>query len=129
LLARIWLVNHTQSIHFLKQQIFIQKFLAFVLLSVFAISVAPKAYFHDLVANHKDDVVTCTHPPTSAPCAHKEGFNCHFDDLVVTAPFLFQKTQVSFCTLLVNADRQTAYHSSYSPYSFSHTTGRGPPQV
>jgi hypothetical protein len=113
----------------LKQQTFIQKFLAFVLLSVFAISVAPKAYFHNLVANHKDDVVTtCTHPPTSAPCAHKEGFNCHFDDLVVTAPFLFQKTQYSFCILFAYANKQTAYYSSYSPYSFSHTTGRGPPQ-
>ncbi|MGN6165060.1 MAG: hypothetical protein ACTHOF_11035 [Flavisolibacter sp.] len=113
----------------MKQQAFIQKLLAFILLVVFAISTAPKAYFHDLVANHKDDIVNCTHLPTSAPCAHKQGFNCHFDDLVVTVPFLFQKTQISFCALLANADKQTVYLSSFSPYFFSHSTGRGPPQV
>lgn len=47
----------------------------------------PKSYFHDLVANHTDEVV-CSHPDEQTDCVHPQGYHCGFTDLVVTAPYL-----------------------------------------
>lgn len=56
-----------------------------MLLLIFSISVAPKAYFHDLIAHHKD-YSNCNDFHKNS-VLHKEGYNCHFDDLVVSTPF------------------------------------------
>lgn len=50
---------------------------------LFAFSVMPKTYLHDWVANHTDYYSFHSNDETVT----KTGFNCHCDDLVVSAPF------------------------------------------
>jgi len=106
----------------------IRKFLAFALLVVFTISIAPKSYFHDVIANHKD-VVSCDHPEQSSSCLHSKAFHCHFDDLVVTTSFLFEKNLYLFILIPTNRDKEPIYVSPYSQYSFSQSVDRGPPAI
>ncbi|HEU4634236.1 MAG TPA: hypothetical protein VFS22_09640 [Flavisolibacter sp.] len=110
----------------MRQQISIQKIIAFVLLVVFSISVAPKAYFHDAIAHHKD-VVVCHHPEGLSACVHSQPFHCHFDDLVVTAPFLIQAVPHSFFVEINYLDKQDQYNTSYTFSSLYQKAGRGPP--
>jgi hypothetical protein len=112
----------------LKQQSVIQKWVAFLLLVVFAISVTPKAYFHEVIARHKD-VSVCTHPPQAAHCIHKQGFNCHFDDLVVTAPFLLEKNNYSFDIIARYSNTSAVYKASFLACSLLQKKGRAPPAV
>jgi hypothetical protein len=112
----------------LKQQSVIQKWVASLLLVVFAISITPKAYFHEVIARHKD-VSVCTHPPQAAHCIHKQGFNCHFDDLVVTAPFLLGKAIDSFDSIARFPNMSSVYKESFLACSLLQKKGRAPPAV
>jgi hypothetical protein len=110
----------------LRQQRVIQKFIAFVLVVIFAISVTPKLYFHDAVAHHKD-AISCDQFEPGFDCVHTQPFHCHFDDLVVTAPFVIENDPFFFLSFIDYADKQNAYRTSYSQPPFSHKTSRGPP--
>src|SRR6478672_2477555 len=103
----------------------VKKVINICLLLIFFISMMPRAYFHDVLAHHKDGQrCTLSHKSTAV---HTRGFDCHFDDLVVSAPFTptsEQPVQFIFFT-----------HESYavSPVAFplsltcSGTENRGPP--
>lgn len=52
----------------------------------------PQGFFHTLFANHTDGS-DCTEHHTLA-VFHKKGYHCHFDDVVVTAPFLLERNDV-----------------------------------
>ncbi len=105
----------------------IQKLIAAWLLMVFAMSAAPKAYFHDLLANHKDSPV-CRQIHTSA-AVHPEGYHCHFDELVVSAPFLLQADAAQPPVLTyTNVVLQFGYTSPAAPF-LMHQENRGPPQA
>jgi len=76
----------------------IRKCSASLLLLLFLIGTAPKAYFHDLVADHRDTASCETHHSTAT--LHTQTYSCHFDDLVVHAPFLLPAavaTQIPAC--------------------------------
>ena len=111
---------------FLRQQTPIQKLIAFVLLVVFTISIAPKLYFHDVIAHHRDTVV-CHHSENTSSCVHSQPFHCHFDDLVVTAPFLTEAGQFSFLIAIKYLNKQPLFNPFYTSLSFSPKAGRGPP--
>jgi hypothetical protein len=112
----------------LKQQSVIQKWVASLLLVVFAISITPKTYFHEVIARHKD-VSVCTHPPQAAHCIHKQGFNCPFDDLVVTAPFLLEKDNYSFDIIARYPNKSAVYKESFLAYALLQKNGRAPPAL
>jgi len=103
----------------------IQKFAALFLLLVFFISSAPKAYFHDLVADHKD-FSDCQQPHHST-VLHQQGLNCHFDDLVVTSPFvtLIEQPVPSFDFYFEK--KQPAFYSLLLSSALQHKENRGPP--
>jgi hypothetical protein len=73
----------------LKQNPTIRRLISFFLLLVFLVTAVPKAYFHDLVADHKDTITTCNHGNHSSACIHESAINCHFDQLVVSSFFFF----------------------------------------
>jgi hypothetical protein len=112
----------------LRQQTFIQRIIAFALLIVFSISAAPKAYFHDLIADHKDGIACC-HSQTTSTCVHSQPFNCHFDELVVTASFLMEAVQFSFLSPIEFSAENDHYKSFYTFSSLFQKTGRGPPMA
>ena len=75
----------------MSQSITIKRFLAFVVLFVFAFSITPKRFLHDLFAGHSD---TCTkiYNANDSQVA-KLGFKCECDNLVATSPFIEAEEQ------------------------------------
>ena len=113
----------------LKERNTIQKFLAFFLLIVFAISSTPKIYFHDVIANHKDVVSFCDHPQKSKACLHQKGYDCEVNDLVVTTPYLILPVVNTFLIHSDYSDFNTGYLSSSSQNCLIHKESRGPPSI
>jgi hypothetical protein len=72
----------------MKEAINIRKLYAFCFLLLFAISITPKIYFHDAVADHKDATTTCAHPEKPKACLHQQGYNCELNDPVISSPYL-----------------------------------------
>jgi hypothetical protein len=101
---------------------------ALALLFVLAVSVAPKTYFHDLIADHKD-VLICDHSCRTSSHLHQQGFNCHFDDFVVTAPYVFQSCEILFSADNLYQDLNSGYTSSLLQYGIFYKDTRGPPSV
>jgi hypothetical protein len=105
----------------------IRKLTACLLLVLFCISMAPRAWFHDLLANHQDKP-GCTLHHTRA-VFHQQELNCHFDDIVVHVPFL--RTPEPHFTRVAT----TSYYTYCNFYAFhiEEITGsqesRGPPSV
>jgi hypothetical protein len=110
----------------LKHHSTIRRFISFFLLIVLAISVVPKAYFHDVIANHTDTVQVCT-DNTRSVHLHQNGMNCHFDQLVVTSLYHFSPDPINEASALPF----NSYHSNPGPVFFFQplTTrdSRGPP--
>jgi hypothetical protein len=103
----------------------IQKCVAFFLLLLFSISIAPKAYFHTALANHKD-AITCHHAGFDH-CLHQQGFHCHFDDLVVSSPFLHQQS-ISLQTIQrLFTKEDILFATAIAQRPIQHKEGRGPP--
>jgi hypothetical protein len=98
------------------------------LLVFFTISCVPKSFFHDLIANHQD-VISCEHPGKAASCVHPKGFNCSFEKLVVTSPYVVAAAGFSIVKP-VSFPTHKRVHSSFvlSPY-FPHSESRGPPSI
>jgi hypothetical protein len=106
----------------------IQKRIAIIFLVLYTICIAPKAFFHDVLAHHKDAPV-CTHPFGASVCLHQQGFNCHFDNLVVTALYLYDGKAVVLTGPEHIAQQVSLYlPSSYSCYA-AQSESRGPPAV
>jgi hypothetical protein len=109
----------------LKRKTAIQKTLAIVIIMVFAVSIAPKAWFHDLVADHQD-LPDCRQTHHSK-VLHHQGFNCHFDDVVVTAPFVATGEQpIVFIVIPPHKEETLTYTSPLQSLSQA-KEGRGPP--
>lgn len=109
----------------LKQSTTIQKAKAVFLVLVLILSIAPKAFFHDIVASHKD-LPACSEVHKSA-VFHHQGYNCHFDDLVVTTPFLFTNEQPAVVVHLYFGKIQPSSHSPRLAHFSQHKENRGPP--
>lgn len=68
----------------------IQKFIAGLLLVVFAFGISSKRSWHNLVANHKDGKLSTAvvdHHHKGAGVS-KAAFNCQCDDLISESPFV-----------------------------------------
>ena len=117
--------NSSATFAQLKQCPVIQKFIAALLALVFLISIVPKTYFHDLIAHHKD-ISNCKQVHHK-PILHQQGFNCHFDDLVVTLPFVLS-APFSYHQIEIFPEKQKQYFTIhfYSQHHFFSEL-RGPP--
>lgn len=105
----------------------IQKGTAVLLLLVFLTSIAPKAFFHDLVANH-EDLPDCRQFHQSI-VLHQQTFNCHFDELVVTGPFVLSSEQVVILSNNYIVAKQACFYRSRIQAFFQQKENRGPPLV
>jgi hypothetical protein len=65
-----------------------------VLLFVFTISTVPKIYIHAILADHKDFENSCSHTTHKTACIKTAGINCHFNDLVVNLPYLYEHVEI-----------------------------------
>jgi hypothetical protein len=106
---------------------FIQRVVAFVLFIALAISVTPKSFIHDALADHDDSANFCAHKTHKDLCITKAGINCHFTNLVVALPYTgaaqqcAQDTDRYFHTFIVYP-ASAIFHPC-----FNSKEGRGPP--
>ena len=85
----------------------------------------PKAHFHDLVADHVDKA-SCEEEHSDA-VLHNQSVNCHFDDLVITSPFVSTAIQ-NFKASNFHFEKKLFVTFSSYQYSFvQHKESRGPP--
>lgn len=111
----------------LKQATIIQKARAILLVLVLTVGITPKSFFHDLIANHKD-YSDCRQIHKST-AFHQQGFNCHFDDLVVTVPYLLVTEQPVVSVNFYFEKRQPSFYSSILSSFSQHKESRGPPSA
>lgn len=111
----------------MKQTTTIQKANGIFLMLVLAISIAPKTFFHDLVAHHKD-LPVCNQLHKTA-VFHHQGFNCHFDDLVVTTPFIFVNEQPVVFAHFYFEKKQASFCSFHLSSFLQQKENRGPPKA
>ena len=116
--------------HYLCARVFrkpiIQQLTGFLLLLVFALSTAPKSYFHDLVADHHDDVLSCDLAHKTS-VLHKKAYHCDCDDLVVSTPFVFQQEFYSVSLLKYFPVKQEFIHFVFAAEFPNRHDSRGPP--
>jgi hypothetical protein len=72
-----------------KRKIYIRKFVAVLLLAIFALSNTPTKYLHKIFANHVD-FVSKTITNSNSPQINASGINCHCETNVVMAPYTFE---------------------------------------
>ena len=65
----------------------ISKIIASLLLVLLMLSITPKTFLHDILADHQD-VQFCNDEEVNGPCIHNQGFNCQQADIVV--PLTYQ---------------------------------------
>lgn len=113
----------------MKKRIPIKRFRAFWLLFLFTISITPKIYLHDAIANHKDGVTLCDHPQKTGVCIHQKGYNCDVNDPVVANPYLILPIVNGLSIERVFLDFSTSYSFACIQNCFIHKESRGPPTV
>ena len=122
-------ISNTIHVKKLNNRKTIQKICSFFLLVVFAFSITPKIYFHDVIANHKDAAPSCDHPQKVKACLHQTGYNCHVDELVVRTPYLILENFNSLSITSHFPEFNSAYQYSLSWNCLLHKESRGPPMV
>src|SRR5690349_20129001 len=93
----------------LKKRGNIQRPVAMVLMFVLLICMAPKTWFHDLVARHKD-VSSCREKYTTT-VLHNNSYHCHFNDLVVSVPFIKFSFHLQLAAPSSFAENETEFYS------------------
>ena len=69
------------------KKLLIQKLVACFLLLLFAFSMAPKKFLHDLVANHRDTKYSSLKLDNTNTLLSKAGYHCPLDHQIVESPF------------------------------------------
>lgn len=108
------------------RQLYIRKIFAALLLCIFALSVTPTRYLHQLFANHKDFISKTN--PGPRPQLNVAGINCHCETNVVIAPYTVQPSPLITQQLPVFkdftfSDGETPVFSGLFSFGL-----RGPPQ-
>ena len=96
-----------------------------LLICTFAIGITPKSTFHDLIANHNDGCFD-NHQFKGTQLT-KEGYNCHFDNLVVESPYIWQPQPLpSLITGFFSSNQPSFKVELFSDYPYFSEL-RGPP--
>ncbi len=97
-----------------------------ILLLLFALSIMPRLYLHDLFASHQDII---THTSDAEPGIVKNGYNCNLNDLVATSPFTETVKVVTVDADLYFPVLHTRYTSQIATAAPDCFTRRGPPSL
>ena len=111
----------------MKHYTFISKTVAGLLVLLILLSITPKLFLHELLADHKD-TPSCNDTRLVGPCIHKQGYNCQQSELVVPHAFIgneFQEPEHHRDFRVCN----TPFYFSYLTENFiSYSQERAPPQ-
>jgi hypothetical protein len=112
-----------------KKIITIRQVYAFFFLLLFTLSITPKIYFHDVVADHKDVITTCVHPEKPKACLHQQGYNCELNDPVISSPYLSVAISTWSLPEIYFAISPAPSVVSIKQECLIHKESRGPPQA
>jgi hypothetical protein len=113
----------------MKEAANIRKLYAFCLLLLFTVSITPKIYFHDVVANHKDVFTTCSHSEKPKACLHQQGYNCELSDPIISSPYLSVAISTWSLPEIYFAIASASAIASNKQECLIHKESRGPPQA
>lgn len=105
----------------------IQRFTGFLLLLVFTLSATPKVFFHDMVADHHDGPECILDHNTTT--VHSQTFECEFDDLVVSAPFVLTVESSGEFLDEYAEIKKFSFTISQPVYYLQNKENRGPPSA
>lgn len=97
------------------------------MLILFAFSITPKQFLHDLVADHKD-TIACR-DDLAAHHIHAAGFYCGCDNLVAESEFIGTHDVFEFSAPRVFIERQPAFTGNYHYTAAFFSALRGPPSA
>ena len=109
------------------QKITIQKFIALLMLVLFAFSITPKKLLHDVVAGHRDTKCTLDHSHDANGQLTNAGYNCQTDNLVIESPFENSSSLIETFVAVIYAQQNEVSKNNF--FSLKHFTValRGPP--
>jgi len=109
--------------------IIIRRLQAGFILMLFAFSITPKKFLHDLVANHRDARYVSIKSLDGKDQLGNAGYHCPCDQLVAQTPFVYQTVVFERIVFSVPAVYQrapiVALHTPLPAFSFL----RGPPAL
>jgi hypothetical protein len=105
----------------------IRKFIALVMLVVFAFSITPQKSIHDLVAKHIDPNSCSVHKDLPIEQIEKTELHCTFDFQVATTPFVDYDFSIEIATPIVAKARNTNYVAATIDQYAIVADSRGPP--
>jgi hypothetical protein len=104
----------------------ISKCIAVLLLLVLMLSITPKTFLHEVLADHKD-APSCNDARLDGPCIHKQGPNCQQSDVVVPSAYLITEIKDVITHPHFFIREKTSCTSSLAQYFVSHSRERAPP--
>ena len=94
------------------------------LLILFAFSITPKIYLHDVIATHKDSSFNISEKATQVS---KKGIHCDCNSLVVISPFLSESNSVQLTPLSFFVDNNCKVNKCFYSVDVYVSSLRGPP--
>jgi hypothetical protein len=108
----------------------IHRLLAGWLLLLFAFSITPKKFLHNLVANHRDaTAINFSREDKSASQLSKAGYHCPCEQLVVQTPFVYQPATIDYTVAPVFVVYQDQHFVSIHTVTPHVSFLRGPPAL
>jgi hypothetical protein len=110
------------------QRPLIKRTVSLLLLLIFAFSITPKQWIHELVFKHKDVYTNCTDNYTRAHL-HQSGFHCELDNILVLSPFISDISTIDPQAPLVHSDYYSHNIISLHSADYFYSDLRGPPAI
>ena len=104
--------------------VYIKRFLSGLLLVIFALSITPKRFLHDVFAEHIDNrQQKSNEAPNQLTNA---GYNCDNDNLVAESNFIHNQ-QIFSAPVLISFSAYIFHHISFTSVTGIYSSLRGPP--
>jgi hypothetical protein len=107
----------------------IRKFIALVMVLVFAFSITPQKSIHELVAKHIDPTSCSVHKDLPIEQIEKTELHCTFDFQVATTPFVYYDFSIILQPPLVSQTRNVIFVIAPIAHLAIISDSRGPPTI
>ena len=98
-----------------------------LLICTFAIGITPKSAFHELIASHNDGCFD-NHQYKETQIT-RQGFSCHFENLVVESPYIWQPQTINAPIIHFFTSFQSSLKVNWFSHHSYYSELRGPPYL
>ncbi|MGI9138654.1 MAG: hypothetical protein ACR2IM_06405 [Sediminibacterium sp.] len=107
----------------------IRKFIALVMLVVFAFSITHQKSIHDLVAKHSDPTKCSVHKEAPVDQVENTSIHCSYDNLVVASPFIDYHFPIKITLFPQPISKNTIFSTLKIDNVIHSFESRGPPVI